>query len=508
MRAKGSEVVIAHRCLANRVAVTALAITAACLSVPASGGEDNPAVRQFDNALRRSTAVQGEVRSTYTMAERMEHYRVPGVSVAVIEGCRIIDARGFGRSPSGAAIDPHTMFQAGSISKVVTAVAVLKLVEEGRLTLDGDIGKHLKSWTLPRAPQVDDTPVSVRMLLNHTAGINEIGGIGYARGAPLPTLLEILNGSGPANTPPVRIHRTPGERWEYSSGGYYVLEAILSDGTREPFPDLADRMVLGPAGMAESAFAQPLPARAGFQAATSVGPDGSPLDGGWRVNPELAAGGLWSTPSDIARLAIAISRSVRREAGGILGEDAATAMMTRGPGNWGLGLDLASADGPRRFGHTGHNTGYVSEFVMYPDTCQGAVVMTNADQGGWLVTEVLGAIGDVYNWPEQRPREMRTSIPLTDDIAERFSGNYQLRAYPAERFSVSRKSDGSLQWAREGYIGRDLLPESETRLFSPDSRMTLDAFKTDEADQCSIELNFGGGNNIADRAGGNCSPKS
>ena len=169
----------------KRAAVTkpiCLAVILACSLAPATANDGRPSARPFEDSLRRSIAVEGEERDTFSLAERMEHYRVPGVSVAVVEGCRIVDARGFGRSPGGPAISPKTLFQAGSISKTVTAVAALKLVEQRKLTLDGDVQHLLTSGALPPSPQLADRPVSLRMLLGHTAGISEIGGIGYPGG--------------------------------------------------------------------------------------------------------------------------------------------------------------------------------------------------------------------------------------------------------------------------------------------------------------------------------------
>lgn len=454
----------------------------------------------FEQNLRRSIAVKGQDQARYLLSERMSHYRVPGVSVAIIEGCRIVDARGFGSSAGGGArITPHTIFQAGSISKSVTAVAALRLVEQGQLKLDDDVRPLLKSWDFEQSPKLLSQPVTLRRLLNHTAGLNEIGGKGYVRGTPLPTLTQILDGAPPSNTPRVRVEKTPGSQWVYSSGGYYVIQAILTDVTSEPFPQLADRLIFRPVGMTESSFVQPLDDDQSSLAASAAGPDGSPLEGGWRVNPELAAGGLWTTPTDLARFLIALTRDIRGDGRGLLGQEAAIQMMKPGLKNWGLGVELGPSEGPRRFGHTGHNVGYVSEFVMYPDSCQGAVVMTNADEGGWLVTEVLRAIGDSYGWPERRQSPVQAAIPLTQAIADRFIGTYRLREFPTERFTVSRKADGGLYWARIGHIGRDLLPENAGRLFSPDSKMTLDAIGDKAGKAGTLELSFGGGKNIADR---------
>jgi CubicO group peptidase (beta-lactamase class C family) len=455
--------------------------------------------RAFENNLTRSITIQGQGEARFRLSQRMLHYRVPGISVAVIDHCRIVDARGFGTSAGGGPpITTRTLFQAGSISKTVTAVAALRLVEEGRLELDGDVRPALKSWTLKQSPPLTGAPVTLRRLLNHTAGLNEVGGKGYPRGAPLPTLAQILDGEAPANTPPIRVEKTPGSAWVYSSGGYYIVQALMTDVTGESFLGLADRLVFRPARMTESSFGQPLDPERSRLAASAVGADGSPMSGGWRVNPELAAGGLWTTPSDLARLLIALARDMRGDSNRMLTADSVREMMKPALKSWGLGVELGGKDGQRRIGHTGHNVGFVSEYVMYPDRCQGAVVMTNADQGGWLVTEVLRAIGDVYDWPDREPGPVQAAMPLTEAIADRFVGTYRLRDFPGERFTISRKPGGGLYWARIGHVGRDLLPEHARRLFSPDSRMTLETVE-DAAKASTLELSFGGGKNIAER---------
>jgi len=476
-----------------------LAVSLCLAMLPASvaaGAQPRP----FEVKLRRSILIKGQEQATYTLVQRMEHYRVPGISVAVIEDCRIVDGRGFGTADGRSApVTTRTLFQAGSISKVVSAVAALRLVEDGKLSLGADIRPSLRSWTLKTTRNVPEAPVTLRQLLGHTAGLNEVGGRGYDRSAPLPTLTQILEGSSPANTPPIRVETAPGRRWAYSSGSYYVVQALMTDATGNRFPSIIDRLVFRPAAMRDSTFSQPLESSRELQAARAVGPDGSPLAGGWRVNPELAAGGLWSTPSDLARFAIALAKDVRGDSHLLLRASSIRELMTRGPGNWGLGVDLGPPEGPRRLGHTGHNTGFVSEFVMYPDTCQGAVVMTNADQGGGLITEVLRAIGDAYGWPDRRPLPVESAVPLTDAIISRFTGNFRLRDFPAQTFTVSQAPGGNLYWARTGHVGRDLFPQTDGKLFSPDNRMTLEAIGPHGTPAPALELRFGGGKNFADR---------
>ena len=452
--------------------------------------------RDFTDSLSRAVPVAGLQDQRFRLRERMAHYLVPGVSVAIIDHCRIVDARGFGRSAGqGQRITPRTLFQAGSISKTFTAVAALRLVEQGTLSLDGDVRRRLTSWTLPDSPLLQGRNVTLRALLSHTAGINQEGGVGYLPGAPLPTLSEILEGRSPANTSPIRVESAPGA-WHYSGGGYYIIQALMRDATSQDYPQLMDRLIFSPLRLNHSTFSQPLERRRMMFAARAVGPDGSPLEGGWRVNPELAAGGLWTTPTDIAKLLIGVTRAVRGEDRSLLGPHMAGELMKRGPGDWGLGVDLGPAGPTRRFRHTGHNIGFVSEYVIYPDTCQGAVVMTNADQGGWLAAEILRAIGDSYGWPDRMAAASQTAITLTPSIERRFVGTYRLRDFPTERFIISRRANG-LYWARVGHVGRDLLPESDGRLFSPDSQMVLEVDDPEVETAQILSLSFGGGRNVA-----------
>src|SRR5688572_14865452 len=132
-------------------------------AIPAGAG---PPPRAVELGLRRTIAIQGHENERFSLGDRMAHYRVPGVSIAVLEDCRIVDARGFGRpAVEGGIVTGTTLFQAGSVSKPVAAVAALRLVEAGRLSLDGDIRSRLTSWTLPDSPLLADRPVTLSGLL-------------------------------------------------------------------------------------------------------------------------------------------------------------------------------------------------------------------------------------------------------------------------------------------------------------------------------------------------------
>ncbi|MGZ8371589.1 MAG: serine hydrolase domain-containing protein [Rhodoplanes sp.] len=318
---------------------------------------------------------------------------IPSVSVALIG---TLDwARVFGR---GATAD--TLYQAASLSKLVTAVAALRLVEQGRLALDRDVNEQLTGWRLPDSPLTRGHPVTLRGLLNMTAGIGVPGYVGYAPEQPLPDLVQILDGAPPANSPPVRVESVPGARYAYSGGGYEIVQALIETVTGRSFEAAMQKLVLQPLGMSHSMFVQPLPPALVGRAAEGHDASGAPLPGGWRVVPELAAGGLWSTPTDLAKLLIAIARAFRGERPAFLGQATARAMLTRqSVGPYGLGGAVDGAGSDLVLMKRGQNVGYQSYMLIFPVTGQGMVVMTGSDSGTTLATALIRRAASAYRWP-------------------------------------------------------------------------------------------------------------
>src|SRR5947207_2672657 len=327
------------------------------------------------------------------LQDRMNADHVPGVSVAVIHNGEIEWAQGFGVVRlGGAPVTAETLFQAGSISKPVAAMAALRLVQEGKLSLDFDVNQALTSWKIPPSAAAPGAVVTLRELLTHTAGLTVHGFPGYAAGAPVPTLIQILNGEKPANTNPIRLEAVPGSHWKYSGGGYTVMQQLLLDVSLQPFPKLLHDAVLAPVGMTHSAYEQPLPAELCSGAATPYGADGAPIEGGFHTYPELAAAGLLTTPTDLARYAIEIQRSLSGGANHVLSAEMTRQMLVAGQGNFGLGLEIGGSPENPYFLHGGINEGFESLLVAYQRIGDGAAVMTNARGGQPLADAVMRSI--------------------------------------------------------------------------------------------------------------------
>jgi CubicO group peptidase (beta-lactamase class C family) len=326
----------------------------------------------------------------------------------------------------GAPVTEYTLFQAGSISKPIAAMAALYQVQKGRLSLDADINSELISWKLPESPAANGKPVTLRELLTHTAGLTVHGFPGYATNDPVPTLIQILNGDKPANTPPIRVESEPGSKWNYSGGGYVVMQQLLLDTTKEPFPKLVHDTVLAPIGMTHSTYEQPLPADLQAAAATPYGTNGDPVRGGAHSYPEMTAAGLWTTSADLARYCIEIDRSLQGKGNHVLSQKLTEEMLTRGKGNWGLGLEIGGSSEDPYFSHGGVNAGFEDLFVAYEKHGDGAVVLTNAQGGTELATDIMRSIANEYGWPDFHSA-VRTEVNLSSDALKQYVGAYQMR---------------------------------------------------------------------------------
>jgi CubicO group peptidase (beta-lactamase class C family) len=389
----------AHAALAG----SSLSAQQATPAPQATAAEVAERIRRVEHGLLTPAIIAGEPAGM-SLAERMRHYRVPGVSVAVINNGRIEWAKAWGVIEAGGAVpvDTATLFQAASISKPVSALAALRLVEQGRLTLDADVNAALTSWQVEENGHTATSKVTLRRLLSHNAGLTVHGFRGYAEGEAVPTLVQLLDGSAPANSPRVRPDTVPGAIWRYSGGGSSVAQLLMQDVTGRDFAVLVRELVLAPAGMAHSTFEQPLPASRHGQAAVAHRMSGEPLPGRWHTYPELFAAGLWTTPSDLARLAIEVQRSYAGTSDRILSPAMTREALTMQAGDYGLGFGVARGDGWTSFSHGGSNQGYRAMLYAFADRGQGAVIMTSGDMGGPLLGELMRAIAEVYGWPAQR----------------------------------------------------------------------------------------------------------
>lgn len=337
-----------------------------------------------------------------TLDEAMRKLGVPGVSIAVIKDFEIAWTRGYGVADvaTGAKTTADTLFQAASISKPVAAMAVLKAVQDRRFTLDQDVNELLTSWKVPASEVTARQPVTLRGLLSHTSGTNDgFGFPGYAPGAPLPTLVQILNGEKPSNVGPVLVTRTPLTSYKYSGGGVTLVQLLMTDVMKRPYHEVLRDSVLAPIGMNHSTYEQPLPPERDRTAARGHDRTGAARDVKWHVYPELAAAGLWTTAPDLARFGIELQQSLHGRSNRVLTRAVASEMASPvGVGPFAIGMDVRKAGEGWYLSHGGSNWGFQCLLFVHKLKGYGVAVMTNSDAGGRLVAELQQRVAAAYLW--------------------------------------------------------------------------------------------------------------
>jgi CubicO group peptidase (beta-lactamase class C family) len=400
----------------------------------------------------------------HTLAERMKAYWVPGVSIAVIKAGNIEWARGYGVREVGKPelVDTETLFQAGSISKPVAVLAALMLVEQGKLELDADVNNYLKSWKIPTVNGWQPR-VTLRQLLSHRGGTTVSGFLGYSHNEQVPSLAQILNGVSPANSEPIRVDRMPGIGFSYSGGGTTIVQQMMLDVTDEDFDALLRRLVFEPLGMVHSTYRQPLPAAYHHRAAVGHYFGGTPVVGRWNTMPELAAAGLWTTPSDMARFGIALW-SAHHGHHPVISQKVASWMVmphadTEGENpQLGLGMMMRTQGEASYFGHGGANVGYRNTLMLFRENGDGFAVMTNGDQGDELIVEIRRVVAEAYDWKffKVEPKVIAAAMP---ERWQTYTGTYEL--FADSHLSV-QLSGSTLMLEMMGQSPLNLVPLSET----------------------------------------------
>lgn len=406
---------------------------------------------QVERGLIPQVWVEGE---TWSIRDRMRALRVPGVSVAVYRDFEIEWAAGYGvrDADTGEPVTVDTLFQAGSISKPVAAMTALSMARAGLLDLDADVRSSLRSWNLPRTGYDDDRPLTLRDILSHSGSVTVHGFAGYGSYAEVPSAVEVLTGGAGVNSEPVTLDGTPGRAFRYAGGGTTIGQVIMTDVAKTAFPDLVRARVLLPIGMTRSTYAQPLPIDLWPDHSAGHLQDGSVQPGRFRVHPEMAAAGLWTTPTDLCRFAIALSSAIRGESETVLDQAWAEQMVTPIHSGVALGWFIEERAGEPYFQHGGSNIGFKNQLYAHRTDGYGVAVMTNGENGGQLMMEILNAVALAYGWEGFAPPPVAAQ-PIDQEQCELASGRYEL----GQDDVVVVRQDGDQLYARH-------LPDAEVRL--------------------------------------------
>jgi CubicO group peptidase (beta-lactamase class C family) len=462
-------------------------------------------IKRVEQGLLPAVLVKGD--PGWSITERMKFYRVPGLSIAVIKNFRIEWARAYGVKDleTNEPVSTETLFQAGSISKSVNAAVAMKKVEQRKISLDENINNKLVSWKLPDNEFTAKKKVTLRNLLSHTAGTTVHGFPGYAFNEKVPTLQQVLDGAAPANTAPVRVDFEPGTQYRYSGGGITIAQLAIMDIEKKSYPEIAKETVLAPLNMTNSTYSQPLPDDWRRKAATGYRPNGREVEGKIHVYPEMAAAGLWTTPTDLAKFAIEMQLSLSGRSNKVLTKESVEMMTTSVLEEVGLGFFVEKHGKALYFGHGGADEGFRAEMIVSRDQGYGVVVMANSDNGQ-ILREVIRGVAREYGWDEFLPQPYEIISPDATKL-EKFTGRFQvnpdrvltIRSEPRVGIAGgSGVAPGSAKLIAQptGDPQVELLPISETTFIRRDANLKYEfvpAITPDNID--SIRISSDGGAN-------------
>jgi len=401
----------------------------------------NEQIARVETNLSGDLVIDGKL---YTLSERMKHYHVAGLSVAVIDNYQIVWAKGYGYADKkeGRKVTTNTLFEPGSISKSLNAVGILYLAQQGKLDLYQDINEYLVNWKFPYDTVSHGKKITTAQLLSHTAGLGVHGFPGYQRDSVIPAVTDILDGRAPSNTEAVRSVIEPGTEPRYSGGGILITQQILTDLTKQPYEQFMDEHVLRPLGMTNSSYNQPPSVAQSKNLATGYKSNGNEVPGKYFVYPEKAAAGLWTTPTDICKYLVEMQLAYQGKSSKLLNQEMVKLHVTPYTSDVAMGTFLQNRNGEKYFVHSASNEGFTGYFLAGLTNGKGVALFVNSDDG-YVLLELLNSIALVYNWAGFKKPEQITTVPVNDTITSKYVGEYITDGFFSE---IKKEKDGLYFW--------------------------------------------------------------
>ena len=396
-------------------------------------------IKAVENSLGWPVKVEGEPDGN--LAERMKHYNIKGLSIAVVHNYKVVWAKGYGwaNEEERIPVTTETLFEPGSISKSLNAMAVLKLVQDKKLDLYTDINTYLSSWKFPYDSVTKNKKITIAQLLSHSAGLTVHGFPGYDRNAKIPTLPQILDGEAPANTPAVRSELEPGMKYMYSGGGTTITQLIVTDVSKEPYDVFINENVLKPLGMTQSTYSQPPGKEKQSLCATGYHADGSAVANKFHVSPEQAAAGLWTTPSDLCTYIIETHLAYEGKSATVLSPQMTKLRLTPyNDASAALGVFIEKHGNATYFQHSAGNEGFSGIYFGSMEGGDGVVIFANTDGPG-IYPEIVNSVASVYKWKDFYNPVCKKAMKVQESVMQQYPGIY---LYDNNWASILKKDDG------------------------------------------------------------------
>lgn len=377
-------------------------------------------------------------------SEMMSKYNLKGLSVAVFENYKIIWTNQWGvkASNSDEKIDQNTAFSTASISKPIVAIVCAILEEKGLIDLDEPIANILKRWKLPESNFTQNSVVTWKNLLSHTAGTSQGGFEDYYEGDSIPNIVQSLQGKLlPRSKKGIDFLFEPGTNWEYSGGGYVIIQCALEDHFNKPLSQIVKETLLDPLQLQNSTMVQPNERGFLVNIAKVHNSRGEIIRTGIPITPQVAPSGLWSTPTDLALIAIEMQKALLGKDNKVISSTVAkkvTDIVTmNGPRGWSYGWQRSLGFGNQEwFSHDGSNTGTGGDLLATMKNGNGIAVLANGDKPNRLpvISFVEKEVIAKLHW-DKPLKAVKQSIPL--QLKEAVKGYYTEILYGYDRLGTT-----------------------------------------------------------------------
>jgi len=456
------------------------------LSACAQISDTSEKIQQVEKNLIGNIQAEGD--TPWTIKERMAHYNIKGVSIAVIHNYKLEWAKGYGWADDSLKIPVtvQTLFQAGSISKSLNSMGVLKLAQDKKIDLYTDINAYLQSWKFPYDSLSKGKKITVANLLSHTAGLTVHGFGGYEKGQEIPTVIQVLDGKKPANSPAVRSMYEPGLKFEYSGGGTTISQLIVMDITRERYDKYMYANVLKPLGMTSSTYEQPPINVKPELVSTAYYPNGKKVPGKYHIYPEQAAAGLWTNPTDLSKYIIETQLAYAGKSHKVLSQQMTSLRLTPYiDKSAAFGVFIDDYSGTKYFEHGGVDEGFISQYYGSFEGGDGLVVMVNTANGGIIIPEIVNSIAKVYGFKGLNHSKVVKNVTVDDTILQSYIGQYEL----APKFILTITKEGNQLYGQATGQGKtEIYPESLSKFYLKGADVELEFVKDDKGEITKMVL--------------------
>ncbi len=444
-------------------------------------------IAHIENGLMHAVLLADQPIKTFSIYDRMDYYDVPGLSIAIIKDNQIEWAKSYGvkRRNSTDSVSINTLFQAASLSKPITALVVLKLVEQGKIDLDSNINNQLNRWKIPENAYTVNRKITPKDLILHTSGLEIPHFPGYTENDSLPTLIDILNGENNSNTEAATVHFEPYSKWSYSGAGYVVLQLLLMEKLNMSFSELMQEELFNPLEISNSTFEQENLLKIRNDIALAHLENGEVVENGYHLYPEMAAAGLWTTPMDYAKIVCEIQNEYQGNSNLILSEEMAKNALSRHYWHMALGFIMDEEGDSIALNFSGGNHGYICDIYSYLNAGSGAIIMSNSNNAGPLIESLFYSISKEYKWSNWKPDTISPEILDYPEI-DKLKGEYTGLSRDNEEFSfIITGNPDSLVFKTAGreypiYAVSEtkfVIPEQDWKIWTYNSNNKIDSVK-------------------------------